>query len=346
MRNRSSGGVRRAGEHLNRLLAGPYRHVWLNQAGRLRQTEVNKLAVARVIAHHLWETGDRSEREHDLADQLRDRVGRALGGEVLTPPTLTWFIDAFHISGGHASRLWSLLYGDPDRDQEDDGWYVRSLRTVLALDGETPTATEYRTIVATRDDLREITTSVSVPRVRDDGSPDHRLLVEALSGGTIETQQHPHLSHFRQVFALPAPIDAGRTHEFVIRRTVPVGQPMAPHYVHVPSRRIDRFELRIRFGDRLAVPTVWRLDGVPTSVIYDAEPTADVLPGVDGEVHTEFRTLVRGFAYGLCWTDGVQPATATASPPGGNRRGRRGSNGARQYPLVDRGRVSGRLRSV
>lgn len=306
MQRPPSDGARRAGEHLSRLLSGPYRHVWLSQAGRVREAEVNRLAVARVIAQHLWETGDRSDQDRQLPVKLRDRVGRALAGEVLTPSTLDWFIDAFRMDDVDAARLWTLRYGeDPPPPDSDDSWYVRSLHTSLRLDERPPTAIERRIIVATRDDLREITTSISVPRARGDQRADHRLLVEALSGGTIEAREHPHTSHFRHVLALPAPIDMGQTHEFVLRRTVPEGQPMAPHYVTVPHRRIDYFELRVRFGTHRPPPTVWRLGGVPTSVIYDDEPTADLVPCEDGEAYTYFRGLVQGFGYGLRWSDEV-----------------------------------------
>lgn len=299
-----SDGARRAGEHLNRLLAGPYRHVWLSQAGRLREAEVNRLAVARVVAQHLWETGDRSDRDLQLPTRLRDRVGRALTGEVLTPSTLDWFINAFRMDDMDAARLWTLLYGDdPPPPDTDDGWYVESLHSSLLLDEFPPHALERRVIVATRDGLHEITTSISVPRAPGDNQADHRLLVEALSGGTIEAREHPHPSYFRQVLALPAPIDAGQAHEFVLRRAVPEGQPMAPHYVTVPHRRIDYFELRVRFGTHRPPPSVWRLSGVPTSVIYDDEPTADLVPCEDGEAYTYFRGLVQGFGYGLRWSD-------------------------------------------
>jgi hypothetical protein len=56
-------GVSRAGDYLRRLIEGPYRQVWLAGAGRLQEGEINKLAVARVLAAHLWESGDRSDQD-------------------------------------------------------------------------------------------------------------------------------------------------------------------------------------------------------------------------------------------------------------------------------------------
>jgi hypothetical protein len=50
---------------------------------------------------------------------------------------------------------------------------------------------------------------------------------------------------------------------------------------------------------------VWRLDGVPTTVIYEREPVAEVLvPNRFGEVSAVFDDLRIGYGYGLSWSDG------------------------------------------
>ena len=79
---------------------------------------------------------------------------------------------------------------------------------------------------------------------------------------------------------------------------------MASHYVHVPFRRSDYFELRVCF-DRQHLPrAVWALCGAPTAVIYERGPAQDVLqPDRFGEVQVRFRNLRLGFGYGLCWQD-------------------------------------------
>jgi hypothetical protein len=222
---------------------------------------------------------------------------------VLTPETLGWFIDAFKMDDDHAGRLWTLLYGqDPRQPVPDDAWYVRSLSTLLLLDGDLPTAIERRVIVAVEDGLHEITTNVSLPRANDDARPEHELMIEAISGGTIATREQPYESLFRQVLTLPVPLRKGQQHEYVLRRTVPAGQPMAPHYVHVPHRRSDHFDLRVRFGDARLPSAVWRLSGLPTAVIYDRTPTSELVTAEAGEFRASFHTMVQGLAYGLCWT--------------------------------------------
>lgn len=79
-------------------------HVRAGDPGRLRPA-----AVAKVISLHLWDAGERPENDHSLPRAIRDRVRRALSGEVLSGETLHWFIDAFAMSEVHADRLWEAF---------------------------------------------------------------------------------------------------------------------------------------------------------------------------------------------------------------------------------------------
>jgi hypothetical protein len=106
-------GRRAAAVYLRVLLAeqGRYRRRWEQYALRSRSGEVNQLAVAELLAHHLWSHPRVPGDEDVLARQLKDTVSRALYGTVLSRPTLALFIDAFGMSGAHASRLWRLWEG-------------------------------------------------------------------------------------------------------------------------------------------------------------------------------------------------------------------------------------------
>ncbi|MFG2233638.1 hypothetical protein ACGFNX_27230 [Streptomyces sp. NPDC048723] len=68
---------------LRRLLTGraAYRTRWEQQELRRSPGPVSSSAVARVLALHLWDSGERPGTEQDLARRLKDRVHRALGGE-------------------------------------------------------------------------------------------------------------------------------------------------------------------------------------------------------------------------------------------------------------------------
>ena len=96
------------------------REGYLNRWQRFRNRAsgtgtLSQAAVARVIAHHLWESGERPDTEVSLPRDLKDRVHRALQGEVISAETLKWFIDAFDMTPDDAGRLRSALYADQPR---------------------------------------------------------------------------------------------------------------------------------------------------------------------------------------------------------------------------------------
>lgn len=91
-----------------------YRRLWQEQAERRRSDRVSQAGVARVIALHLWRSGERSDRETTLHRDLKDRVRRALAGENLTPETLNWFIEAFGMDQRDEYSLWAAYAGDRD----------------------------------------------------------------------------------------------------------------------------------------------------------------------------------------------------------------------------------------
>jgi hypothetical protein len=186
----------------------------------------------------------------------------------------------------------------------DDGWYIRSFSALLRLDTRPPEAVEQRVVAATVDGLDEIATSISVPRHPDDAQPSHQLDVELLHGGLLQLREQPWETYFRNVIVLPAPLRAGEQHEYAMRLRIPQGQPMAPHYVHVPHRRSDHFDLRVRFSLDRPPRAVWMLPGVPTAVIYQRSPARQTLtPDRAGEVHVTFRNLQIGLGYGVCWQE-------------------------------------------
>lgn len=108
-------GIRATGRLLVSLLVqrGPYRRRWEQRLGRgLPDGALNKSAVAKVIAAHLWDTGERSDTETALPRQIKDRVYRALSGELISAETLTWFADAFDMTGTDRERLRALRFPD------------------------------------------------------------------------------------------------------------------------------------------------------------------------------------------------------------------------------------------
>ena len=199
---------------------------------------------------------------------------------------------------------------NPSSTDADDGladlgdgetWHVTSCRALLRLDVTPPEAIDERVIVATADDVAELDTAISVPRHPDDREGEHELTVELLYGGRLTQTEHPHESYFRYVVMLAGSLGIGDRHGYAMRFRLPPGQLMANHFVHVPLRRVDEFDVRVRFG-AVRPRLVWQLTEVAPAVIYDRRPT-DTLRPPDrfGEVRATFRGLRRGYAYGLRW---------------------------------------------
>ncbi|MEZ0114917.1 transcriptional regulator with XRE-family HTH domain [Catenulispora sp. EB89] len=183
-----------------------------------------------------------------------------------------------------------------------DDWYLESLEVALSLDGAVPETVEHRIAVAVKDGVRELVTSISVPRITHDQLSPHGLEAELLHGGVLTQQQHPHESYFRYVILLPRPLRVGERHRYTMRLRVPPGQPMAPRYVQVPHRRSDHFKLTVRFDSSRLPRIVWRMAGVPTAVLTDRDPNSERLtPDRFGEVSAEFHALRLGRAYGVSW---------------------------------------------
>jgi hypothetical protein len=186
----------------------------------------------------------------------------------------------------------------------EEGWFVESFTALLRLDTQPVEALEQRVIVATVDGLSELVTSVSVPRHPADSDQPHGLESELLHGGSLELREQPYESYFRNVIVLPRPLRKGERHEYALRLRIPAGQRMASHYVHVPFRRSDHFDLRVRFDLRQMPKAVWTLSGAPQAVIYQREPVHETLvPDRFGEVHVSFSALRLGLGYGVCWKE-------------------------------------------
>jgi hypothetical protein len=192
--------------------------------------------------------------------------------------------------------------GDPSADPAGDGWFFETFSALLRLEADPVEAIEFRRVVATVDGITELVTSLSVPRVPDDSGGEHDLESELLYGGFLERRLQPYDSFFQNVIVLPRPLRNGERHEYAIRHRIPAGQSMTSHYAHVPYRRSDRFDLRVRFGAERVPHEVWALRDAPTAVIYARAPTAEILvPDRFGELRVSFGKLRPGLGYGISW---------------------------------------------
>jgi hypothetical protein len=191
---------------------------------------------------------------------------------------------------------------DLPEEPAGDGWFFESFSALLRLEADPVEAIEFRRVVATTDDIAELVTSLSVPRPPQDSGAERDLQSELLYGGSLERRLQPYDSFFQNVIVLPRPLRNGERHEYAIRHRIPAGQNMTSHYAHVPYRRSDRFDLRVRFGAKSAPREVWALRDAPTAVIYARQPTAEILvPDRFGELEVSFEKLRPGLGYGISW---------------------------------------------
>lgn len=104
-----------AAAYLRQLLLkqGSYRRLWEQHVVRERPGEINQLAVAEVLAEHLWSYPRNAGDADVMPRQLKDSVSRALSGRLLSRPLMSLFIDAFCFSDSEAERLWRLWDGSP-----------------------------------------------------------------------------------------------------------------------------------------------------------------------------------------------------------------------------------------
>jgi hypothetical protein len=102
-----------AAAYLRELLLRPgrARRAWEQYAERNRQGHINQLAVAEVLARHLWDYPRRPGDHEILPRQLKDTASRALSGKLLSKSALRLFIDAFSIPAFERDQLWRLWEG-------------------------------------------------------------------------------------------------------------------------------------------------------------------------------------------------------------------------------------------
>jgi transcriptional regulator with XRE-family HTH domain len=263
-------------------------------------TAGNRLPTLRVTMAIVKACGGDIRQWRDYWTQIQRALDRGAPHDLERPVTPPW---AHRVPP--AGLAPPADTGCPPKPNDPlDGWFIESFTALLRLDTEPVEALEHRIIVSTSDGLSELATSVSVPRHPDDPSRAHRLDSELLYGGSLEVREQPYESYFRNVIVLPRPLRQGEEHKYALRLRIPPGQRMAPHYVHVPFRRSDHFDLRVRFSPQHPPQTVWVLRAAPTAVIYEREPAGEtVRPDRFGEVQVSFSELRLGLGYGLCWSE-------------------------------------------
>ena len=245
--------TRRAAAHLRRLLEEhpPYVERWRVHARQA--TQLNQSAVARVLAAHLWDTGEADERDVDVPRRLKDLVSRALAGRNLSARTLTWFVEAFDMNRHDAGRLWALRLGTghktllpvvrgharPPEPQLASRHRTLSLHEVHVV-GKDGLPSEHRTIQVIqatapldRYPFRVDTDVVAVHVVR--GGRATGLRLDALPG------------LYAVDIELTRPLSVGDTAVLEYATTFAYRSPPPPEFRRAAYRRVDAVEIAVRF---------------------------------------------------------------------------------------------------
>lgn len=294
-------GPEAAGPYLRELmLAAPYRARWERHATRLAGGP-NLSAIAQVIAEHLWETGERDEAEESLPRELKDRVGRALRGTVLSPTTLRWFVEAFELHGPEERELWRLLSEPTAGPLVIRGNAASPLRRpprhrTIALHefhdiGADRKPSSHRTVHV----IESLIDSFDAYPYRFDASA---VSVEVLHGGRASAPRAEEAGLYAVDIALTRPIAKGQTASLEYVTTFAYDEPPAPEFRRAAFSAVENLDIRVRFHPdarpREIDWCVWEDLGSRRS--YEEAVELDD----DGVVHRFCRSVV-GAVVGFSW---------------------------------------------
>lgn len=309
-----------AAEYLRELLLRPGRprRTWEQYAERTRHGQVNQLAVAEVLARHLWQH-PRRRRDGDLLPrQLKDTAARALSGRLLSKATLDLFIDAFALPAAEQDQLWRLWEGSP-RVRMLTG--IRAIRPdtadkVAALLGppghQTVSLHDHAFVRADRRVGGVRTIQVlealrdgldSIPYIYDTSALTLRVGhgCEAPAGPGSQVKDGPYVLRI----PLARTLSAGETLSLEYATTFHYqGEVTAEQhqYRRAVMRRVDNIDLRVEFDPEYVPSAIWWAvwDGVDGGIIEQHR----VQPDSQNSVHRYLR-LAEKTVVGFYWEDQI-----------------------------------------
>jgi hypothetical protein len=293
-----------------------YRRQWQERAERRPAGDVSQAGVARVIALHLWGSGERPDSDTALPRNLKDRVRRALTGRSITPQTLSWFVDAFHMDPRDARALWAAFAGDrdtgagisgpPDGTQPRPAYQTVAVfeRYLVGPDGALAGRSTLHTIMALDDGVGMLWFSPGPGADR----------VEVLHGGT-PVPGGPGGSAIR----LERTLAAGQTLALEYQCRYPPGARPATEVRHPVRGRSENVDIAVTFHrGRLPARVRWAVwPGPPAAGPAAAEPSAQEPAPLDGRHRARrFVRFVEEAAVGFRWEwEPAGPAQAAGTAP-------------------------------
>jgi hypothetical protein len=241
-----------------------YRDLWQRHQQRRSPADVlSKRAVAKVIADHLVESGILSEAEEDPERKLKDRIGRALDGKVLSPATLTLFIDAFEMTQEDGNTLReALLNTTIVRDAP--------LADTLRVPQRLPVAQRHRTIMLFERRIIDATGcavshhSAHTIVAYEDGVdrypcflPPRMSAIAMVHGGRIPTSLDATASTSVMEITLPASLHVGESTSFEYRQDFHHAGVLDTEYRRVAHARTHNVDIIVQFHPQRLPRQVW-----------------------------------------------------------------------------------------
>jgi hypothetical protein len=277
-------GAQAAAAYLRELLLRPgrYRRRWEQYAERSRRGQVNQLAVAEVLAHHLWEHPRAQGDIEVLPRQLKDTASRALSGRLLSKATLTLFVDAFGFGALEREQLLKLWEGSAHvrvlsgpraiRDDKASALGRPQLKTLslhdhhyLGADGLPVRHRVIHVIEAVVDGLDR------VPYRADTNA----LTLEVGQGfsGLAGPFYQPLAELFVVDMLLARPLAAGETATLEYSTSFHYAVPPAPEFRRIVQYYAENLDIRVEFHpDKLPDRLVWAVwDGMDGPIV-EREP--------------------------------------------------------------------------
>jgi hypothetical protein len=309
----SVAGRRAAARYLAELLLRPgrYRRLWEKFAERTRPGEINQLAVAEALAHHLWDSPRSASDADVLPRQLKDTVGRALSGRLLSQSTLSLFIDTFGFSDDEALRLWRLWQGSgaisvlsgPRAMQPDK---IADLAAVLGPRRHQTVSMHDHAFVGADGRLDRTRTLQVVEAITEglDRIPylyDTSVLTLEVGQGCAEPAGP--LCQIREgVFAIEIPLAKSLavgetlTLEYVTSYHYPgnLSDPQECEFRRATLGRLENFDMRVEFHQDMLPAAVWWSvwDGVDGDIIENEAVKLDIQHSVHRYLRFLERTVV------------------------------------------------------
>jgi hypothetical protein len=279
-------GVQAAAAYIRELLLRPgrYRRKWEQYAERSRAGQVNQLAVAEVLAHHLWQHPRAKGDQDVLPRQLKDTASRALSGKLLSKATLVLFMDAFGLGPLEREQLLKLWEGSahvrvlsgPRAIRDDKASMLGSRRTktlslhdhhYLGPDGMPVKHRVIHVIEALADDVDRIP-------IRAD---TNAITIEVGQGfsGLAGPVYQPIAELFVVDSLLAKPLAAGETATLEYWMGFHYGQAPPPEFRRVVQFFVENLDIRVEFHpDKLPAKVEWAVwDGLDGPIV-EREPVA------------------------------------------------------------------------